>query len=795
MRAGRGIRILGVALLLASCGAESAAPTRSGLAGPEAVGRPAAPPVTDWRAGEAAITEGDLRAHIEELSSDAYAGRDTLSEGGRKAAAYIAARFAEVGLRKLPGQSSYLVDFTLEERRFDESATSLTFARGAERTALTAGEEFAPLQPTSDGAVEGQLVYAGYGRHMPEKGWDDYAGLDVKGKIVFVLRHVPNEKEVEARAKERRAAAAKQDGARPSAAGREITVADGSFQAKAKDAQDRGALGMIVVTEPSHERDEVLSLGGHYRVPPTAEDKDKEKEKEKEKEKAEKAAAALASEAGKEAGAKKAGARKAGARKAGANKAPSKPERPFVSAMISRDAADKLLAGTGRTLAELQAATDAGTPVKKLALGPVRAALAVKSAQEPRQVTTHNVVGFLPGSDPARAGEWVVIGGHYDHVGVGGLDGDTIHNGADDNASGTAGVLALARAFASLPAAARPARSLVFVGFDAEEKGLLGSEAILRERDIPPEKVVFMLNLDMIGRNPDKAVGLLGDAYATGIKELTEAANADIGVKISWVGVGTRRDLSSSDHAPFMRRGIPAMFFFSGTHEDYHQVTDHADKISYERVLSLTRLGFRVAGQIADAPTAPRFIHQIGWLDIAIERQGQGEERLAVVTRVAEGKPGHTAGIAPGDQVVRAGDTDLATAPSITEAFDSIKEGTRAKLAVLRDGVPVELEVERAVPAFMGVTPTAVPPDQRSKLGLAAGEGLLLAGVTAGGPAARSKLEAGDIVLRLNNEPVDADSLGKRLHPLRAGDKVPGVLLRHGKRLTLTLTLGKRPSP
>ena len=124
----------------------------------------------------------------------------------------------------------------------------------------------------------------------------------------------------------------------------------------------------------------------------------------------------------------------------------------------------------------------------------------------------HDVAGFLPGSDPARAGQWIIIGAHHDHLGAFTGPGDTIYNGADDNASGTAAVLELARSFSALKR--RPPRSLVFVTFSAEEEGLLGSRALVSQRLIPIDPLVFMMNLDMIGRNPDRAVQIYGDGSA-----------------------------------------------------------------------------------------------------------------------------------------------------------------------------------------------------------------------------------------------------------------------------------------
>jgi hypothetical protein len=223
-----------------------------------------------------------------------------------------------------------------------------------------------------------------------------------------------------------------------------------------------------------------------------------------------------------------------------------------------------------------------------------------------------NVVGVVPGSDPARAGQYVALGAHYDHLGVGEpVNGDSIYNGADDDASGTAGVLAVAERYASLPAARRPARSLLFVFHTAEELGLLGSRWYSENPTVPRDSIVAMLNIDMMGRNHPDSVFLLGTRRAsTAFGAAVEAANARQGrpFVLDYSLDAPRHPLQlfcRSDHFSYARFGIPVAFFTTGPHADYHRLSDHADKIEYDKLARLSRLIADIAGDVANAPTRP----------------------------------------------------------------------------------------------------------------------------------------------------------------------------------------------
>jgi len=227
-------------------------------------------------------------------------------------------------------------------------------------------------------------------------------------------------------------------------------------------------------------------------------------------------------------------------------------------------------------------------------------------------------VGMLPGSDPELKNTYVVLSAHFDHVGIGAPDaaGDSIYNGADDNASGTAGVLEVAEAFASLPEA--PARSVIFLAVSGEEKGLLGALAYV---DDPPvidiQSVVADVNMDMIGRTaPDTIIGI-GQEYSTLQMVLDEiqADHPELGLSVILDPVPEERFFFRSDQLAFIQQGIPAVFFTTEDHEDYHQPSDEAAKIDNDKAARVARLAFLLAYHVAQDPSAPEWTEE-GWAQV-----------------------------------------------------------------------------------------------------------------------------------------------------------------------------------
>jgi Peptidase family M28 len=222
-------------------------------------------------------------------------------------------------------------------------------------------------------------------------------------------------------------------------------------------------------------------------------------------------------------------------------------------------------------------------------------------------LTAPNTVGILEGSDPQLKREYLVYSAHMDHIGITPGQPDSINNGADDDASGTVGVIELAEAFSR--AGARPKRSVIFLTVSGEEKGLWGSNYFTSNPPVPIDNIVADINIDMIGRNwPDTivAIGKEHSNLGTTLNRVN-AAHRELGMTAiddRWPG---ERFYFRSDHYNFARRGVPILFFFNGVHEDYHEVTDSPDKINSDKEARILRLLFYLGQEIANAPKRPRW--------------------------------------------------------------------------------------------------------------------------------------------------------------------------------------------
>ncbi len=325
--------------------------------------------------------------------------------------------------------------------------------------------------------------------------------------------------------------------------------------------------------------------------------------------------------------------------------------------------------------------------------------------------SARNVLAVLEGADDRLKGEYVAVGGHIDHVGtkaqrnrgqVGGpKDGDEIYNGADDNASGTAAILLLAKAFASGPA--RPRRSILFCLWNAEETGLEGSTAWTVRPTRPIEKVVYYLNLDMVGRNPERPIDFEGARNSEGdsLERIVAAACEAEGLRV------TKYDhhheaMFRADGAPFLRAGVPASMFFSYWHDDYHRVTDHADKVAYPNLAKVARASFRILLGVADQearlrfnPNTPLRGKSLGIEGEEVEGEALAELKLGEgkgayrLKSVGEGKVLGKAGFRGGDVILGFAGKPLPAARAFGEFWvraSAVRPGQEVEVEVLRDG-------------------------------------------------------------------------------------------------------------
>ncbi len=449
-----------------------------------------APAAAVARAVEADV----IGAHLMLLADDALEGRGTGQRGGEIAAKYIAAQFARLGLEPAGDDSTYYQRIPLVGR----TATPSLRVGGDSLEPVT---DFVAYVASRDSAaaVGGAPVFVGYGIVAPEQQWDDYAGADVRGKIVVALAGTP----------------ADQD----STLFRDARGDYGFRQYKVSEATRQGAVAALVIYHAGAVPVPWPSIAQSWAGEQVQLDRAVE------------------------------------------------PGSLRIGGWLNEPAARRLAQPGNADFAALVAA--AGRPGFRAVSLPVRIDASVRTRT--RAIPAVNVVGRLRGRG-RLADEAVVLGAHYDHLGIGApVGGDSIYNGAFDNASGTGGMLAVAEAFAR--AGARPSRSILFVGFGAEENGLLGSEVFVARPPVPLPRIAAMINLDavaLIGESRDLAA--LGSSHSS-LGELFRGAAAAEGFRLTpadapvLVEAEQQDFFNRSDQAPFARAGVPALFLYGAPHD------------------------------------------------------------------------------------------------------------------------------------------------------------------------------------------------------------------------------------
>jgi hypothetical protein len=584
------------------------------------------------------------------LASDDCEGRGIETKGINLAADHIAAEFKKAGLKPAGKGGSYFQPFTVTTGGKLGTPTSLTLTgpKGSPRE-LELQKEFAVLGFSPSAKASGPLAFAGYGITAPELKYDDYAGLDVRGKIVVVLRHTPR-------------ADAEGDKRFDPAARSGVQSLHAPVSAKITNAAEHGAAGLILVNDattaaakdflPDYKAD-VKGMDG----------------------------------------------------------------APFPVLQIKRDTLDAVLqSATGKTLEATEDAIDKALKPSSCVLTGRKADITVTA--ERTELPVKNVVGYLDGSGPL-ADETVVIGAHYDHLGLGeeGRMGGKdvigkIHHGADDNASGTAGVMELARRFAAMKN--REGRRVVFVAFTGEERGLYGSVWYCRHPAFPMGKTAAMINLDMIGRTtpvPADWLGAFGKQdrlmiYGTGTADTfprlvdTTTARHDFRVFTQDSGYGP------SDHASFYRYRVPVLFFYTGTHAEYHRPTDVAEKINVVGMGKVVALVQEFADHLTTVPTRPEYRPTSGlWRDPSEPRRTGYGARLGtqpsytyggegvLLDDVTPGGPADTAGLRGGDVIIEVNGKPVKDVYAYHGLFKDLRPGKVVELEVIRGRKRVTFQV------------------------------------------------------------------------------------------------------
>lgn len=317
--------------------------------------------------------------------------------------------------------------------------------------------------------------------------------------------------------------------------------------------------------------------------------------------------------------------------------------------------------------------------------------------------STKNIVGIVKGTHPDRSKEFVVVGAHYDHLGMGDENSlsaslnPAIHYGADDNASGTAGVVELAERFAKQPAQ----RSVIFMTFSGEEKGLIGSKHWVTTPTAPLENIVAMINMDMIGRLKDGKLNIQGVGTSDAWPRVIDSSKAGLGLTISTTADG----FGPSDHSSFTAKGIPVLFYFTGLHSDYHRPSDTWDKINADGQATVLTMVERSVRIIADAEASPGFTKGA---DKPVAGQSSSialKVSLGVIpdysddpqglrlTGVKPGSPAEKAGLAGDDIMTRLGATQIKNIYDLMTALGNFKPGDQSEVVVLRDGKSITMNV------------------------------------------------------------------------------------------------------
>ena len=675
---------------------------------PSAVAGP--PEVAPATAGDAVGDrwQRQLRQDLGYLADDALRGRDSVEDSIHQAADYLVERFREIGLRTdvVDGGPLQDVRVPVGARIDDEGENRLTIiwpatppetatppeagttdAAGdaSDEFVATLGQDYVPLAVGApEGTFGGEAVFAGYGITSEEHGYDDYLGLDVRGKAVMVLRKEPG------------------FGDPDSPFGGTDTTRHAYFATKLENATRRGAAAVVFVNDPASRDRAVAAVADRI----AAERRRREAtiaQREALPEGASRTRESLAerlrgiesSLAGLEnerlaASRGLMGISEAGERPAG--------ERRIPVISLARDTADEVLRrSAGRSLDEIQAEIDATYRPSSFELKGVRVDLGV--ALRAGDVVSHNVLAVLEGRGEL-AEETVVIGAHYDHVGMGGYGSlapgtIAVHNGADDNASGTAMLLAIASRLREALREVDRHRRVLFVAFTAEERGLLGSKRYVRAPRYPLESTVAMLNMDMVGRLRDNELSVYGVGTATGLEALVDRVNETLAFDLHKVATG----YGPSDHQSFYEAGVPVLHFFTGLHADYHRPSDKIEKINFGGMFRITDMISQVATDLVTR--SDRLVYTETDRRFRMRRQmtaylgvllTDGPPGVTIGETVADG-PAAAAGLLAGDRLVKLGDRTIRQASDVTEWLRDRTPGDTARVIVERGGRETEIGV------------------------------------------------------------------------------------------------------
>jgi hypothetical protein len=486
-----------------------------------------------------AVTSEELRRDLFGFADDSMRGRETGTEDAARAMRFLVERLERLGLEPA-GDSLYVQRVPLQKEVFGP-ATRVAVEEGGRTRTVAIGEEVVPLLnlgagvPPTKRTAEGEIVFVGYGLTQTNPKRDDFAGLNLQGKVVVVINGAP----------------AGTDSAR-----RAQLEGQGAISERiAKILPQRPAAMIVLLTGKGSELFEQSAPQIERAVTLRT-------------------------------------------------NAPELPESERQIPMI--------MLGVPVVGSPL---LPAGWPADDRAQVLTGRRLTARIEQVKTPITGYNVAAIVPGSDPALKRTYVAFGAHYDHVGVvKPTAGDSIANGADDDGSGSVALLAIARVMQQAPV--KPRRSVLFVWHVGEEKGLLGSSYFTDHPTVPIDSIVAQINADMIGRNADSLLYVVGPQAAPNgqskrLGAIVDSVNASMARPFAfnreWDSATHPEHIyERSDHFNYARKGIPIVFLTSGLHDDYHKVSDEAGKIDFAKLARVTRLMVETGRAVANSPGRPR---------------------------------------------------------------------------------------------------------------------------------------------------------------------------------------------
>lgn len=648
-----------------------------------------------------------LRESVSHLASERMQGRGPGTDGLDQAGDWIAARFAELGLQPVEtGSPAEAITFQPFEMTLQATLGPAEANRaelvgppggdGSERVVpLILGQDYTPLAAGGSGEFDLPLAFLGYGITAPQEGYDDYADVDAKGDAVILMRHEPQQENphsvFDGNQNSRHAALSRKiANASEHEVGGVVFINDAVSVARERESIDRRVDAAI---------DAIIAKREAFRSPPeAADDADAQQPRPAGADARRAYLEGVAGEATAIARATAELATDGDALMAFDRAGDGSEARRMPIVHVRRSVLEPIL---GEALAEPLSAIEAGIDAtlaprsRDLDGWRIRGSIAI----ERQSTTARNILAVLPGEGPL-ADEVVVLGAHYDHLGMGGTNSaapgvEAIHSGADDNASGTAALVEVAR---QLVAQGPLPRTVLFAAFSGEERGLLGSAHYVANPPLPLEKTVAMVNLDMVGRLADEKLIVHGTGTGSGLEAMVDRLFEGRGFAITKEPGG----FGPSDHASFYGKKIPVLHLFTGSHEDYHRPTDTADKINYDGMVRITSLVADIVSELATVPEPPAYV-QVASTQFAggggdrpyfgsIPDFGTSQEGYAI-SGVAKDSPAARGGLQGGDLIVRLGESAVTGLEDFDSALRKYRGGDTVDVVVRRNGSEVALQV------------------------------------------------------------------------------------------------------